>query len=171
MGEVREFRPGWSISRLAEEFGMDRKTVSGRIRDAGIPPAGKRSGYDVYRLADVAAAVLGFDEGAGGSEGVIDPRDLPPKDRKDYYQSENERLKVETTMGTLVPAVEVEADMADLVKQIVQFLDTLPDDLERKLALKPEQVVKVQERCDRIRQLMYEKVMTDEVDGDARDSA
>ncbi|PZO71407.1 MAG: terminase small subunit, partial [Sphingomonas taxi] len=130
----------------------------------------KRSGYPVYRLADVAGPILGVSDGEAEA-GVIDPRDLAPKDRKDYFQSENERLKVEMTMGTLVPAVEVEADMADLVKQIVQFLDTLPDDLERKLALKPEQVVKVQERCDRIRQLMYEKVVTDEADGDARDSA
>lgn len=172
MGEVREFRPGWSISRLAEEFGMDRKTVSARIREAGIPPAGKRSGYDIYRLADVAAAVLGVDDGGGSGEGgVIDPRDLPPKERKDFYQSENERLKVEVTMGTLVPAVEVEADMAELVKDVVQFLDTLPDVLERKLALKPEQVVKVQERCDAVRQQLYEKVMAAESDGDARDSA
>lgn len=172
MGEVREFRPGWSISRLAEEFGMDRKTVSNRIREAGVPPMGKRSGYDVYRLADVAAAVLGFAEpGAVGEGGVIDPRDLPPKERKDFYQSENERLKVEVTMGTLVPAVEVEADMAELVKHVVQFLDTLPDVLERKLALKPEQVVTVQERCDAVRQQLYEKVMAAEDDGDARDSA
>lgn len=171
MGEVREFRPGWSISRLAEEFGMDRKTISGRIREAGIPPIEKRNGYPVYQLADVVAAVLGVADSGGGEGGVIDPRDLPPKDRKDYFQSENERLKVEMTMGTLVPAVEVEADMADLVKHIVQFLETLPDELERKLALKPEQVLKVQARCDSMRQQMYEKVMQVEDDGDVRGSA
>ncbi|MEF3081873.1 DUF1441 family protein [Luteimonas sp. SMYT11W] len=171
MGDLRTFSAGWSVSRLAQEFGMARATVSKRLRESGVPPLGERNGSPVYQLADAASALVGTGGGGANDGGVIDPRDLPPKERKDFFQSENERLKVEMTMGTLVPAVEVEADMADLVKQIVQFLDTLPDDLERKLALKPEQVVKVQERCDRIRQLMYERVVTDESDGDARDSA
>ena len=169
MGEVRNFRRGWSISWLAEQFGMDRKTVSKRIREAGIPPTGKDGGYDVYSLADVAAVLV--DPAAGPVPGVIDPRDLPPKDRKDYNQSENERLKVETTMGALVPAVEVEADMAELVKMAVQFLETLPDVLERKLSLQPDQVIKVQERCDHIRQQLYDKIMQGDADGGVRDSA
>lgn len=38
-------------------------------------------------------------------------------ERRAYYQSENERLKVETTTGLLVPAAEVEADYAELVKK------------------------------------------------------
>ena len=107
------------------------------------------------------------DEGGG----VVDPRDLPPKDRKDFYQSENERLKVETTMGALVPAVEVEAEMAELVKMTVQFIETLPDVLERKLSLSADQVIAVQERCDHIRQQLYDKITQDEGDGGVRDSA
>ena len=63
MGEVREFKAGWSIVRLSEEFEMDRRTVARRIRDAWIPPAGVRNGYDVYQLARVAPAILGFTRG------------------------------------------------------------------------------------------------------------
>ena len=171
MGNVSHFQPGWSISRLADELRLDRRTVAKRIRDAGIPPAGKRNGSEVYQLADVALAILAPEVVAGEGGGVVDPRDLPPKDRKDFYQSENERLKVETTMGALVPAVEVEAEMAELVKMTVQFIETLPDVLERKLSLSADQVIAVQERCDHIRQQLYDKITQDEGDGGVRDSA
>jgi hypothetical protein len=166
MGEVREFKAGWSVARLATEFGMDRKTVARRIRDANVPPAGKRSGYDVYRLADVAAVLVGVSV-SFGDDGTIDPRNLPPSERRAYYQSENERIKVEVSTGALVPAAEVEADYADLVKTLVQFFDTLPDVLERDCSLSPEQVIRVQEACDQVRQGMYEKV----IESDVRDSA
>lgn len=165
MGAVSEFKPGWSISRLASEFGMDRKTVAKRLRDGGVAPAGKRDGYDVYRLADVAPYLVGTV--VGGAPGAVDPRDLPPTDRRAYYQSENERIKVEVSTGSLVPAAEVEADYAELIKTVVQFFDTLPDVLERDCALSPEQVMQVQNTCDRFRQGMYEKV----TESDVRDSA
>ena len=157
MGDVSPFRQGWSISWLADQFRLDRRTVTRRIRDAGIPPAGQQSGFPVFRLADVAPVLV--DPISRALEGTVDPRDLPPKDRKDFYQSENERLKVETTMGALVPAVEVEADMAELVKMAVQFLETLPDVLERKLSLQPDQVIKVQERCDHVREQLYQAIV------------
>ena len=107
--------------------------------------------------------------GAGGGQ-VVDPRDLPPMERRAFYQSENERLKVEQSLGTLVPAAEVEADYADLVKTVVQFMDTLPDVLERDCSLSPPQVIKVQEACDEVRMAMFKKVTGDEGE-DVRDSA
>ena len=42
----------------------------------------------------------------------------------------------------------------------MQFFDTLPDVLERKAGLTPEQVVKVQDECDRVRQSMRASPMT-----------
>ena len=41
----------WSISALAIEFDMDRRTVAARLRH--IAPCGKKRGHDVWRLADV----------------------------------------------------------------------------------------------------------------------
>jgi hypothetical protein len=170
MGDVRAFQAGWSIARLADEFGMDRRTATKRLRDAGVPPAGKRAGHDVYRLADAAAALVDpIVAGGADAQGVVDPRDLPPKERKDYYQSENERLKVEVTLGTLVHAAEVEADYAKLVKAFVQAIDTLPDILERDCALSPEAVQRVQRSCDELREHLYERVVGE--DEDVRDSA
>ncbi|TAA42478.1 MULTISPECIES: DUF1441 family protein [Pseudoxanthomonas] len=167
MGEVSAFQAGWSIARLADEFRMDRRTATKRIREAGVAPLGKRGGHDVYRLADVAPALVDPLPSPAGDEGVIDPHNLPPPDRLKWFQSENERLKLESSMGLLVPALEVEARFAELVKTLVMFMDTLPDVLERDVALSPKQVQAVQESCDRVRQEMYERV----VDGDVRDSA
>lgn len=167
MGDIRDFSQGWSVARLADAFGMDRRTAAKRLKEAGIPPLAKRNGNDVYRLADAAPALVNLGVAALGGEGVVDPRDLPPMERRAFYQSENERLKVESTIGQLVPAAEVEADYAELVKKVVQFFDTLPDVLERKAGLTPEQVVKVQDECDRVRQSMYEGI----TDDDVRDSA
>ena len=167
MADIRNFTQGWSVARLADEFGMDRRTASKRLKEAGVPPFDKRNGNDVYRLADAAGALVQQSHGVVGPDGILDPRELPPMERRAYYQSENERLKVEATIGQLVPAAEVEGDYAELVKKVVQFFDTLPDVLERKAGLTPEQVVKVQDECDRVRQSMYEGI----TDDDIRDSA
>lgn len=170
MGDVSQFQAGWSIARLADEFNIDRRTATKRIREAGVAPFAKRGGNDVYRLIDVAAALLGLAPGDTGGGQVVDPRDLPPMERRAFYQSENERLKVEQSLGTLVPAAEVEVDYADLVKTVVQFMDTLPDVLERDCSLSPPQVIKVQEACDDVRMAMFKKV-TGEEGEDVRDSA
>lgn len=156
MGDVREFAAGWSISRLADAFQLDRRTVTKRIRDAGIAPTGQRNGHDVYAMAIVAPTLVDLSKCAAG--GTLDPRDLPPIDRRAYYQSENERLKVETTVGVLVPAAEVEANYAELIKHVVQFFDTLPDVLERDCNLTAEQVIEAQKTCDAMRQQMYKAI-------------
>ena len=99
MADIHEFTKGWSVARLADEFGMDRRTASKRLKEAGVPPLTKRAGHDVHRLADAAPALVNPGAAAFGVEGVVDPRDLPPMERRAYYQSENERLKVESTIG------------------------------------------------------------------------
>lgn len=47
----------WSISALATEFDLDRRTVAKRIN--GIAPAGDLSGKPAWRLADVAGPLTG----------------------------------------------------------------------------------------------------------------
>jgi hypothetical protein len=45
----------WSISGLATEFDLDRRTVASRIEH--IPPAGKLRGHDAWLMADVAPSL------------------------------------------------------------------------------------------------------------------
>lgn len=59
----------WSISKLAVEFRLDRRTVARRLD--GIAPAGTERGADVWRLADVAPALVG-----GRAEAMVDGQPL-----------------------------------------------------------------------------------------------
>lgn len=114
----------------------------------------------MYRLGDAVKALFGRTE----AEAASNPRDLPPMERRAFYQSENERLKVEAATGALVPAPEVESDYAEFVKLVAQFMDTLPDVMERDCGLTGEQVIRIQAACDKVRQAMFEKVIAEVVD-------
>ena len=96
MGDVVGFRDGdlWSISRLAESFGMARRTVSSRL--VGVEPAGERNGNPVYHIKDASKALWQVNRAGGGTTLDLDQF---PEARKAWYQSENERLKFEQNIG------------------------------------------------------------------------
>lgn len=144
----------WSISRIAEAFGLDRRTVSARIKDAHIEPAGIRKGHPTYRLQDVGPALFG-ESVTDLPPALMNPALMLPKDRKDWYQSERERLKLETELKELVPADEVARGFADLVKAVINPLDSLIDELESKAGLSGEALDRVQIIIDGLREEMY----------------
>lgn len=47
--------PLYSFGQLAKRFGFDRRTIAKRLE--GIPAAGKRAGYPVWRIEDVRPAL------------------------------------------------------------------------------------------------------------------
>jgi hypothetical protein len=151
-----------SIARLAAEFGMARETVSKRLAQSNVQPDGKRGGYPVYRLRDACPALL--DARAFDEEGNPDPRTLPPDKRNAWYQSEMRRMEVEMRARQLIPAAEVEGEMSALTKEIVQFLDTLPDQLERDVNLSPEQVDAMNAAIARHRQSLYQRAKSEDED-------
>lgn len=172
MGEVirpEEHKLRLSISRLAAEFGMARETVSKRLRLAGVQPDGKRDGYPVYRLRDVAPALV--DAGAVGADGEVDPDRMPPAERRAWFQSERERMDMEVRARALIPAQEHERDVARILGKLCQFCDTLPDVLERDESLAPHQVDRVQKLVDALREDLYADLVEDEGEGDVRRSA
>ena len=57
----------WSISALAIEFDMDRRTVSARLKN--IPPCGERNGHAVWNLADVAPKLAKREQSARNGSG------------------------------------------------------------------------------------------------------
>lgn len=147
----------WNITRIADAFGMDRGTVRRRLRDAGVLPAGQKSGVSVYALKDVGPALFGDVVSASGA----DPDEMHPKDRKDWYQSENERIKLEKEMRSLVPVEEVHREMSQLAKSIASSLDSLPDLLERDAGLPPEAIDMVEGVTDSLREQMYRAIIED----------
>ncbi len=151
MGEIAEFRTTirLSISQIASEFGMSRNTVAKRIDLFGVKPDGRRAGYPVYRMRDLVPVVAQQQCVPAGPD--FNPDTLPPIERRAWFQSENERLKVEGEMGRLIPAAEVESEMAAMAKSIVRVLETLPDMVERDIRASPEVVEYLQEKVYELR--------------------
>jgi hypothetical protein len=144
----------WSISRIAEAFGLDRRTVSAKLKAAHVEPAGVRKGHPTYLLQDIGPALFG-ESATAVPPSMMDPALMLPKDRKDWYQSERERLKLETELKELVPADEVARGFAELVKAVVNPLDSLIDELESKAGLSGDALERVQHIIDGLREEMY----------------
>ncbi|WP_339799650.1 DUF1441 family protein [uncultured Marinobacter sp.] len=148
----------WNLTRLADAFGLHRDTIRKRLIAAGVVPAGTRSNANVYRLQDAGPAI--FADSFSGAAG--DPDDLPPQDRKAWYQSENERIKLEIELRQLLRAEEVHLEMSRLAKAVTTTLDSLPDILERDCSLTPEAIERVQETVDALREQMYLRIIQED---------
>tara|TARA_B100001540_G_scaffold301175_1_gene307347 strand:- start:681 stop:1184 length:504 start_codon:yes stop_codon:yes gene_type:complete len=138
----------WSVSKLADFLGMDRKTVSKRIGQSGIPPADQVRGNPVY---DARQVVKFMYSPAGSSPGGDLDLDSFPEARKAWYQSELYRVQLEEKLGGLIPESEHARCLAAFCKTVAAALDSIPDILERDANLAPEGLVLVQEVLDGVR--------------------
>ncbi|WP_277977029.1 DUF1441 family protein [Pantoea endophytica] len=152
----------WSIAKIAEAFGIDRKTVRKKIMIAKVASAGNIRGNPVYALKDIGP-VLFTPEEATTPETLHDPSRMDPKSRKDWFQSENERVKLEAALSQLVPANEVHREMAMMAKSVLQVLDTWPDRLERDRGWSPHQISEVQSIVDEIRESLATKIRSADI--------
>lgn len=131
-----------TITQFAGEYSSTRETISKRLADAGLQPSGRRGNADVYRLKELVKAVY-TDVG-----GAVDPEKLDPFQRKSHYQAEKEKIDLDTMRGALVPADEVAAEAAHACKVMAQWIDTLPDILERDCGLPRHALAKLEQRMD-----------------------
>lgn len=141
--------PGWSISQFAKEFGIARETVQSRLRAAGIKPCGENLRHPVYSVKEVSRAIWMPNTSANG---MNDPDKMSPKERSDWFRSENERLKFERESGFSVSSDDAREQMAIIVKMMVQVLETLPDILERDHHLDCKIISAIQDRIDALRE-------------------
>lgn len=100
--------PGlWTISGLAVELAMDRRTVAARLRN--VPPDGQQRGTPAWLMASAVAAVRG---GAGLNGTLADGRVLDlnaERARLAREQADQTALKNARLRGELVPLAEVVA--------------------------------------------------------------
>jgi len=151
----------WSVAKIAEAFSLNRGTVRKRLLDANTPIAAMVRGNPVYALRDIGP-VLFAPQTLDESNDIQDPNKMPPKERKDWFQSENERIKLETSLKQLVPASDVHREMAMMIKLITQVLDTWPDKLERDRGWKPAQIAEAQKAVDEIREALSAELLSAE---------
>ena len=139
----------WSLNQFAREFGIARETVQSRLRAANVAPTGEKRGFPVYSVSAAARAIL-LPESS--TPGLNDPDRMSPKERSDWFRSENERLKYEKDSGLAVGSDESREQMALIAKIGLQVLETLPDILERDYNLDADIISGVEARIDTIRE-------------------
>lgn len=154
----------WNVTRISEAFGLSRDTVRKRLREAGVVPADKRGNAPVYRLSEVGPALFANEvtKVAGG----YTPDELGPKDRKEWYQSENERLKFQREVGDLVTRGDYRDDLVKTLKIVASFFDSLPDKMERRRSFTVEQLAELERAGDEVRESLYQKLVEAGGDGE-----
>lgn len=153
-----------NISSLSRAFGLHRDTVRKRLNAARVKPVKKLKSTDVYALADVGPALFGQEHRADDDEDIHDPSKMAPKDRKDFFQSERERLKFETEIGELIPDAHYRLDLSEVLKKVVSFFESMPDKMERKRVFKPEQLEQLEKMSDDFRNELHLQLL--EIDTD-----
>lgn len=141
----------YSISRLAAEAGLDRRTVTGRLKQ--VDSDGEIRNHGAYTLKTAGPHLWGGLKAS--SDGTV-PTD--PAARKTFYQSEEARLKVEAAIGNLIPAEEVREGVAEVFKLIALKIDTLADTLERDIGLTPDQMTTARVRILSIKDSLYSEL-------------
>lgn len=137
MAEIQTIADGdlFSISRLARITGLDRRTVTRRL--ATIRPAGERAGHPVYSLNECGPTLFG---GAALDEnGELDPSKMQPADRDKWFASEIKRRDLQVRDGQLLEVDDVEMAVSTAFASVAQAVFALPDYLERRAGLSPEQ--------------------------------
>ncbi|MVW31339.1 DUF1441 family protein, partial [Escherichia coli] len=87
-----------NVSQLADLVGMNRNLVSRRLRELELV-GGNGENLKLYELGTALQALL--------TPSMKENGEMSTKDRKAWYQSENERLKFEAASRELLPVEEV----------------------------------------------------------------
>lgn len=125
----------WNISRLADEFGLDRRTVKKRL--AGIEPAGNaHGGVAGYRLRDVAHLLVAdrieVDDGETSEE---------LRRRKLKAQARLAEIEVEREEGRLVAREDVDAAAQHFIATTRQRLLGVPAKVAPLVAAQSEPAI------------------------------
>ena len=100
----------WSVSALANELALDRRTVAKRL--VGVPPAGERSGNSVWRLSDALPALT------EGRRSEAPPDEVSDKARLMKAKADIAEMEAERLAGDLVPTAEVEAAWTEIMARV-----------------------------------------------------
>jgi len=124
----------WSISGLARELGLDRRTVAKRLED--VTPAAGIGRSARFRLADAAGAIWGL---AGGgrppADGTEDPLDLTEqRARLAKAQADKTELEVSVLRGDLIPGDVVKDTWDGFIAAVRAKLIGLPSTAAPRVA-------------------------------------
>lgn len=155
----------FNITQLEDAFSISRNTIRKRLKNANVFAVGKVGNAPVYHIAAAAKAILAPDTlGDGEYCGYDSPDKMSATERKHWYESERSRVQLEVESKELIPVHEVVQGYYELVKAVVDPLDSLPDLLEQKCSITGEALERVQRQIDAIREQMYLRAMREGVE-------
>ncbi len=85
---------------------------------------------------------------------VGDPEKLKPRDRKDWYEGEKVREKIDELLANLVSRDEFDAEKSRIQSVLAEFMDQLPDKLTTSCELPPSASATLRDLIDRERAAM-----------------
>lgn len=99
------------------------------------------------------------DGNTGGARTIIDPENLSdPSERRAWYGGEKLRIEIEQKMRILVSIHEYNDELSRIVKELAEFLETLPDELGQSCPLPPETIEELQAAIDNQRGMLLERL-------------
>lgn len=142
---------------VADFFGVAITSVDGWVR-RGCPyvQRGERGTPWVFDLLQLAEWRFGGQKSVAEE---VSPEDMPPKERRDWYEGEKVRIELEVRKGNLITLDEYRGEMARILKQLAYWVETLPDALERKCALEPSVVSSLQAESDSERAVLADAMV------------
>ena len=132
----------WSISGLADEFGMDRRTVKKRLEN--IPPCGQVRCNNAWKLKVAVHHV--FTIGSFADAGSEDQ-----EERNKFYDAELKLEKLKKGKELVIPVELFQRELGAVIRSVTQSFDMYPDVLERDGVLTADQVDVFRSHLDNLR--------------------
>jgi len=148
-----KLRQGVTIAWLAGAFRMDPKTVKKRL--APLAPKSKGSNRPLYDLEMAASYLVKPRFDVGEYIRNMNPMELPPVLRKEFWDAENKRLNYEERAGELWATERVMAVFAEAFVQLKNQMQLWPDEVEREVGLTKEQHKALAARVDALRVALH----------------
>lgn len=123
-------------SQLGKLFRRDKASVPRLL--AGLPPVGKRKGYDVWDIAEAATMLVKPGYEVEDRLRTMNQADLPPLLGKEFWNGQAARLSFEQKQGDLWPTADVEAVLARAFQGVVMAQKLMLDKVERQASVTPQ---------------------------------
>lgn len=166
MSTDQHARSDYPGSVLAKLLNITERRLQQLAREGIIP----KSNHGKYPLAGVIRGYVIYLQNAGvNAEGNVDPEKLEPFKRKAWYQGEHDKLRLQIERSELLTSLDVEQTFGATFKLVADFLDTLPDILERDCGANAAMITLIEKRLDKLREELFRAIM--ERCGDAAGAA
>lgn len=142
-----------SVRQFCQESARAVDFVTKRIHESALRAEAGPKGEALYRLKDLLDVVVLRD-----ADGQTNPEALDPFRRKAFFASQLDKLRLEQQSGELIPRMEVENEIAHVVKTVAQLFDTLPDVLERDCGLGGDALVVLERKLDGVREDLFQSL-------------